>query len=48
MSNKIFAVATFLDPKYKMLAITYFFNLIYGGNGRVYANDILSVVKRLY
>ena len=48
MSNKIFAVATFLDPKYKMLAITYFFNLIYGGNGGVHASDILSVIKRLY
>ena len=48
MSNKIFAVAIFLNPRYKMLAVTYLFDLIYGDNGGVHANDILSVIKRLY
>lgn len=47
MSNKNFAVATFLDPRYKMLPITYYFNLIYGVNGVVHANDILSVIKSI-
>ena len=48
MCNKIFAMVMFPDPRYKMLAITYLFDLIYGDNGGVHANVILSVIKRLY
>ena len=44
MSNKTFAVAIFLYPRYKMLAITYLFDLIYGDNDGVPANNFLSVI----
>jgi len=48
MCDKIFAMVTFPDPRYKMLAITYYFDLIYGDSGVMPANDISNIIKKLY
>lgn len=46
--NKIFAAATFLDPRYNMVGITFYFGLIYGKDSQKYVNEILNIMKKLY
>lgn len=48
LTSKTFAIASILDPRFKMKLLDYYFPLIYPGNSEEKKLEVMEVLKRLY